>query len=314
MTGPAEEAAGTIYDLGYRNYEGERLGRRQAITALYLHSLRGIFGLGRHHTGKIIPFALAAITLLPAAIYLGIAALISGATSAVEVSDFHIIRPADHYEFIQWPLALFVAAVAPEAVGRDQRDRTLSLYFSRALLRSDYVLAKVAAVMTALMLLALAPQALLFIGSTLVDDDPMGYLKDHWRDIAPIVGSATLIGLFTASVGLSIGCMTPRWPLASGAIIAYFAISFVMGSAFVEGFHDGPTRYFLLVSGFHVIRGSTFWIFGETPTRPLFGESGGMTDQLALAGLHTGFYVLAAIVIIGLALLVLRRRYERIPL
>jgi ABC-2 type transport system permease protein len=314
MTGPPEEAAGTIYDLGYRTYEGERLGRRQAITALYLHSLRGIFGLGRHHTSKIIPFALAALTLLPAAIYLGIAALISEATSAIEVSDFHVIRAADHYEFIQWPLALFVAAVAPEAVGRDQRDRTLSLYFSRALLRSDYVLAKVGAVTTALMLLALLPQALLFIGSTLVDDDTMGYLKDHWRDIAPIVGSAALLGLFTASVGLSIGCMTSRWPLASGAIIAYFAISFVMGSIFVEAFGDGPTRYTLLLSGFHVIRGSTFWIFGETPTRPLFGEGDGMTDQLALAGLDTGFYVLAAIVIIGLALLVLKRRYDRIPL
>jgi ABC-2 type transport system permease protein len=314
MTGPTEEAAGTIYDLGYRNYEGVRLGRRQAITALYLHSLRGIFGLGRHHTSKIIPFGLAALTLLPAAIYVGIAALVSEATNAVEVSDFDIIRAVDHYEFIQWPLALFVAAVAPEAVGRDQRNRTLSLYFSRALFRSDYFLAKVASVMTALMLLALLPQTLLFTGNTLVDNDSLGYLKDNWRDIAPIVGSAALLGLFTASIGLSIGCMTSRWPLASGAIIAYFAISFVMASAFVEGFKDGPTRYFLLVSGFHVIRGSTLWIFGETPRRPLFGEGDGMTDQLGLADLHTGFYVLAAFVIIGLALLVLKRRYDRIPL
>lgn len=314
MTGPAEEAAGTIYDLGYRNYEGVRLGRRQAITALYLHSLRGIFGLGRHHTSKIIPFALAALTLIPAVIYLGIAALISEATNAIEVSDFHIIRAVDHYEFIQWPLALFVAAVAPEAVGRDQRDRALSLYFSRALLRSDYFLAKVASVATALMLLALLPQALLFIGNTLVDNDALGYLKDNWRDIAPIIGSAVLLGLFTASVGLSIGCMTSRWPLASGAIIAYFAISFVLGSAFAEAFEDGPTRYVLLISGFHVIRGSTLWIFGETPRRPLFDEGGGMTEQLALADLNMGFYVLAAILFIGLALLVLKRRYDRIPL
>ena len=35
--------------------------------------------------------------------------------------------------------------VAPELVGRDQRNRSLALYFSRAVSRSDYVLAKLAA-------------------------------------------------------------------------------------------------------------------------------------------------------------------------
>jgi len=204
-----------------------------------------------------------------------------------------------------WPLALFVAAIAPEAVGRDQRNRTLSLYFSRALLRDDYVFAKVLSVMTAVLLLALVPQALLFIGNALVDDDAASYLGENWKEIASIIGSGVLMSLFMASVALSIGCMTSRWPLASGAIIAYFAITLVMGSIIGETFSDGPARYSLLVSGFHVIRGSTLWIFGES--------KGGSDDQW-LADLHTGFYVLAAIVMIGLALLVLRRRYTRIAL
>ncbi len=305
MTRPVEQAAASIHDLGYRKYEGARLGRRQAITTLYIHSLRGAFGLGRHHTSKIIPFALAAITIIPAIAYLGLAAIVSNAGGVAEVSDFEVMSATDYYGLVVWPLALFVAAIAPEAVGRDQRNRTLSLYFSRALLRSDYFLAKVASVTTAIMLLALLPQALLFIGNTLVDDDTLGYLRENWRDVAPIIGSGALLALFTASVGLSIGCMTSRWQLASGAIIAYFAITLVIGSALAETFSDGPARYSLLVSGFHVIRGSTLWIFGE---------SKGGSDNEWLADLHTGFYVLAAFAIIALALFVLRRRYERIPL
>jgi ABC-2 type transport system permease protein len=307
MTRPSEQAAASIHDLGYRKYEGARLGRRQAITTLYIQTLRGAFGLGRHHTSKIIPFALAAITLIPAVVYLGIAALISDATRGFEIADFEIVRASEYYGFVQWPLALFVAAVAPEAVGRDQRDRTLSLYFSRALLREDYVFAKVLSVATAVLIIALVPQMLLFIGNALVDEDAAGYLGENWKEVASIIGSGALLALFMASVGLSIGCMTSRWPLASGAIIAYFAITLVMGSIIAETFSDGPTRYSLLVSGFHVIRGSTLWFFGETP-------SGGTNDDMDLGGLHTGVYVLAAIVMIGLALLALRRRYERIPL
>ncbi len=314
MTLPAEQATGSIYDLGYRSYEGARLGRRQAITTLYIHTLRGAFGLGRHHTSKIIPFALAAITLIPAVVYLGIAALFSDATSVIEITDFEIVRASEYYGFVQWPLALFVAAVAPEAVGRDQRNRTLSLYFSRALLREDYVFAKVLAVATAVLILALVPQMLLFIGSALVDDDIASYLGDNWSEIASIIGSGALLGLFMASVGLSIGCMTSRWPLASGGIIAYFAITWLIGTILVEGFGDAPTRYSLLVSGFHVIRGSTLWIFGETVRRPLGDEGDGPSHDLGVADLSLVVYAIAALALIALALLVLRRRYERILL
>ena len=67
MPEPAESAAGSIYDLGYRNYEGKRLGRRYAVLSLYIQSLRGVFGFGRHTSSKIIPIGLTIVALLPAA-------------------------------------------------------------------------------------------------------------------------------------------------------------------------------------------------------------------------------------------------------
>ena len=47
MARALEAAAGAIYDIGYRNYEGARLGRGYAFRTLYVHSLRTAFGLGR---------------------------------------------------------------------------------------------------------------------------------------------------------------------------------------------------------------------------------------------------------------------------
>ena len=100
------EPEGSVYDLGYRAYEGVRLGRAYAILSLYLTSLRGVFGLGRHTSSKILPFGLAILALVPAVVQLAFVAV-------AETVDFEIISADDYYEFIQWPLALFVAAVAP---------------------------------------------------------------------------------------------------------------------------------------------------------------------------------------------------------
>ncbi len=306
MARPVEQAAGSIYDLGYRSYEGARLGRWHAITSVYTHSLRGVFGLGRHHSSKIIPFGLAIITLLPAVVQVGVVAL------AKETVD--VFRPDDYYEFIQWPLALFVAAVAPELVGRDQRNRTLSLYFSRALLRSDYVLAKVASLATALLILMLVPQTAVFLGNSLAGDDSAGYLRDNWKDIAPIVVSGALLSLFMASVALAIGSQTSRWQLASGGVIAYFAITFVISEILVHTLATGPPRYAFLFSGFHVMRGLTLWVFGVTPTLAVGDEDGSLANDLALADVSLLLYALAAAVTVTAALLILYRRYRRMAL
>ena len=41
------EASGTIYDIGYRRYDGPRLGRGGAVGAVVVAGLRAVFGFGR---------------------------------------------------------------------------------------------------------------------------------------------------------------------------------------------------------------------------------------------------------------------------
>jgi ABC-2 type transport system permease protein len=302
------EPEGSVYDLGYRSYEGVRLGRPHAVLSLYFTSLRGVFGFGRHTSSKILPFALAAIALLPAVIQLGFVA------TAKTINFDDLISPDDYYEFVQWPLALFVAVVAPELVGRDQRNRTLSLYFSRPLLRDDYVLAKMAALSTALLIMALVPQAVIFLGNAMARSDPSDYLRENWRDIAPIVASGAMISLFCASIGLAIGSQTDRWPLSSGGIVAYFAVSWILGSILVNSADDGVFRYSLLFSGFHVIRAFTLWVFGITPEVPFGGEDRSLAGDLALADVPLSFYAFVAVLTIGVTLFIVHLRYRRMSL
>ena len=54
-------------------------------------------------------------------------------------------------------LMLFCAAQAPELFGRDQRYGVLPLYFSRALTRTDYALARVGGLVVALLIVDLVP-------------------------------------------------------------------------------------------------------------------------------------------------------------
>ncbi len=284
MTQEAERV-GSIYDLGYRPYEGVRLGRRHAVRTVYVESLRAAFGLGRRASSKIIPIALLVIALLPATVHLGIAA----ATS----DRMDIVRPEDYSSFIEMILALFVAAIAPELAGRDQRNRTLSLYFSRAIERRDYALAKLAALVSAMLFLTLVPQAALFVGNAFTTNDALEYLRDETPDIPRIVGSSLLIATLCASVALAIAAQTPRRAYATGGIIALFVVSATVG-----GILDATLgRYGILVSLFDVMSGATYWIFSAS-------------DEYEVAG-GVMFATAVAVSLVSIALIL--RRYERIP-
>ena len=83
-TGPPR--AGSIYDLGYRRYEGPRLGRAHAIRSLVIDSFRTAYGLGRGGRAKIAPIIFGAMAILPAVIVVGILTLAArlGAREQIE--------------------------------------------------------------------------------------------------------------------------------------------------------------------------------------------------------------------------------------
>ena len=288
------DGAGSIYDLGYRRYDGVRLGRRHSVLSLYFYTLRGAFGLGRRSSSKIIPIAVAIIAFIPALIQLGIAAIVP--------AQFEIIKPENYYGYVGVIVALFCAAVAPEIVGRDQRTRTLSLYFSRALQRRDYALAKLAAFVTALLLLTLLPQAVLFLGSMLAANDVPQFLKDGWRQLPRIVASGLLIAGLMASLSLAIACQTSRRSYATVAVIALFLVTTPLANIFVRA-AGGVGRFAVLFSPFDLLAGTTQWVFDVTPDSE---------HVVSVADLPLLIYPVVTLALIGIATAIILRRYERI--
>jgi ABC-2 type transport system permease protein len=291
----SESTAGSIYDLGYKRYEGARLGRRHAIWALYVYSVRGVFGIGRSLSNKVGPIGLAIIALLPAVVQLGIA--------AIAPEDIEVVEPEEYYEFIQMVLAVFCAVVAPELVGRDQRMQTLSLYFSRALRRQDYALAKFAALVTGMLAITLIPQVIMFVGNGLAADDFGDYLQDKWTDLPSVLGSAILLSGFIAGIGLVIAAQTPRRAYSTVAILAAFVLTSVVGAGLFEAVDQDVGRFVLLISPFHVVTGFTLWFFDAAP------EAG---SELAEADLPGIAYAIEAASVALLMLALLLRRYGRI--
>ncbi|HET7082788.1 MAG TPA: ABC transporter permease [Candidatus Limnocylindria bacterium] len=259
---PRESATGAIYDLGYRGYDGPRLGRRAAFVTLFWASLRAAFGLGRSGRSKVVPWGLSAIMIVPAAVAGAIQALAPGG-----LSPFNY----DNYLWdLQAILALFVAAQAPELVSSDQRNRVLSLYFSHALARSDYALAKFGAMAAALFFLALAPLLVIFFASILVSTDVPAAIGDQLGNLPQIVGSPLVYAIPLAALGMAIASFTPRRAYATGAIIAVFLVSAAVGGILAEAGRGRLSLVAPLINPFVLLDGTRDWLLGASiPDSPV---------------------------------------------
>lgn len=292
---PARESAtGAIYDLGYRGYDGPRLGRRYALATLFWASLRAAYGLKRSGRAKIVPWGLAAFLVAPAGVAVAISALVPGAPSPFTYDDY--------LWNMQVLLAIFVAAQAPELVSADQRQQVLSLYFSHALRRSDYALAKLGALAAAVFGLAQLPMLVLFVGRILLAADVPAAFGDQVKNLPQVIGAPIVFALPLAALGMAIAAYTPRRAYATGAIIAVFIVTAAVGGILEESTTGTIARVAPLVNPFVDIDGTRDWLLGAS-----IGES-----PVHASGLPLPLFgaIAAAITLIGGA--VVLWRYRRI--
>ena len=281
---PRESATGAIYDLGYRGYDGPRLGRRAAFATLFWESLRAAFGLGRSGRSKLVPWGLSAIMIVPAAVAGAIQALAPGG-----LSPFNY----DNYLWDLQPiLTLFVAAQAPELVSSDQRNHVLSLYFSHALARSDYALAKFGAMAAALFMLALAPLLVIFLATILASTDVVATFGDQLGNVPKIIGAPVIYALPLAALGMAIASFTPRRAYATGAIIAVFLVTAAVGGILSEAGRGRLSLVAPLLNPLVLIDGTRDFLLGNSiPDSPVpradldMWVFGALTAILALIGI-----------------------------
>jgi ABC-2 type transport system permease protein len=212
-----------IHDIGYKPYTGPRLGRAQIVRALYAHSLRSVFGLGRGPKAKLVPWFVIAVTMIPAALNV----------YAASTNRALVLGYGDLGYNLMLFFVLFVAVAAPELVSRDLRHHTLPLYFSRPLRRGDYPLAKLLALASALLIVEILPVLTTFLGQ--VASAKSGH--EIWldaRDAFPAVYVALFQAVLLSSISLLMASTTGRRVIATGAIAILFLVTTAIGHVFSD--------------------------------------------------------------------------------
>jgi ABC-2 type transport system permease protein len=227
-----------IHDIGYRHYDGPRLGRAYVLRSLFVHNLRASYGLGRPAKAKVMPFLLSAFMLIPAAGSIAVVALSAQPDLLIDYSKYAV--------FLQVLIAIFLASQAPVLAARELRSHVVPLYFSRPVWGLDFVVAKYAALTTALFLLMAAPVTLLYVGALVTRDQTTSSVGGQvatdsgpGSDGGPTVlsiGEHTLhylgglvgcvvFALVLAGIGLVVAAFTPRRGFGVAAVMAVYMVS-----------------------------------------------------------------------------------------
>jgi len=267
---PATANGGVIHNIGYRAYDGPRLGRAQIVRALCWHSLRSAFGIGRGIKAKIVPVITMVIICLPAVIDAAIVALSQTHTRQISYDTY---LP----QLRIFVLLVFIAAQAPELVSRDLRSHCLPLYFARPIRRIDYPAAKLAAFFIALLAMIEIPLLLLYLG-TIIQASGGSAIWSETRALIPGLLLGVLWALVLAALGLLLASLSGRRAFATGAIAIFFFLSFTLATLLTHIGLRGPgpappsaapsalARLSGLISPFTDLDGLRQWLGGTTPS------------------------------------------------
>ncbi|WP_433387601.1 ABC transporter permease [Micromonospora sp. KLBMP9576] len=289
------EPTGVIHDIGYQRYTGPRLGRRAVFGALYLHGLRTAFGLGRSAKAKIFPWLVVAIVTV-------VAAALTAVRSQVGEAVMTYAQFADN---MSWLVIFFVAVVAPELVSRDLRSGVLPLYFSRPLPRSDYPLAKLLALATALWLLLGGPQFVMFLGAAFTGGDGMRGVWNELLDLLPGLLYAGLWAVVFASVGLLVASLTGKRAFAAGGIVAVFLMTTPIVATLLIMPSQAVNELAFLASPSTLVAGVGTWALGDL----LVPEGQGNGIRLGDFG---PVYAVAAVLLVAGCVALLMLRYRKV--
>jgi ABC-2 type transport system permease protein len=303
-----EAVGGVIHDLGYRRYDGPRLGRSRIVAALTWYSFRSAFGFGRGPKAKIVPvFALVAICL-PAAV------------NAFVMSRGNL-RLVDYDTYVpvlrDLIMTVFVAVQAPELVSRDLRSRVLPLYFSRPVKPGDYPLAKYLGFTAACLVMLEVPLLLLWAGAA-ANAHGAAAVWAQTKALIPglLVGLMWAVAL--AAISLLLASLTGRRAFATGTVAVALLLTYSLAEILLQVekqavMHAGPggpgqlaggptlaEKVSGLFSPFTLLDGVRMWLGGTSPA-----------DNVPRPGAFGAVYALVLIAVAGLCLAGLAARYRK---
>jgi len=223
-----------IHQLGYRSYEGPRLGVGSAVMSTARHAFRSLLGVRRGVFAKLVTLATALLAYVPAVVLAGLAILIPQ-----QLIEMGLPGPSDFLGFTITALVLFVSLGSPVVLCPDRRHGTIALYLASPLNRDTYLLGRAIAVFAFLAIVTIGPTLLLLFALEMVGQGSgfIGLLGDAGRAIA----AGTVLGLLFTCVSLAISSLTDRQSTAAAFTILFLFGSLVVSGILIEGLDVTPT-------------------------------------------------------------------------
>ena len=299
---PEQDARyGEIFDRGYAHYDGARRGRRGAITSLIGFSMKRAMGIRKSWTAKVMPFILYVAATIPLIVMVGILAVFRSMGEFGNMADFRDFASySGYFSAIFTMLGLFVAICAPEMICVDRHERTLPLYFSRAINRVDYVLAKIIAMALLAMTMTALPGALLWFGRQMTEEKARQAMTDNFDELIKVLILGVLTSLLYGTVGLMVSSFTTRKGVAIAMMLIGFLVLAGVGHGLATALEDYEwSKWFLLLD---------FSTLVTSLSNHFFNDVSGNTavERLDLSQTQNILIMLAITLVAGL---ILRWRY-----
>jgi ABC-2 type transport system permease protein len=224
----ADGAEGVVYDLGYSPHEGPRLGRPAAIRAMVVDGTRRVLGLRRKAWTKVLPWALIAAAIVPAAWVVALSFVVAGfrLEDAGPFGD-----PAEFFQMIGLLAMFFVALVGPTLLIPDRENGVLAIYASRPVRAADYLLARSLTLLGLTALFMLIPHTILYFGiSALYVEGFRAGLVEHGAKIPEILGTIAAYVIGYGAPALLVALFVRRVVIATGVYI----LAMILTAATIE--------------------------------------------------------------------------------
>jgi ABC-2 type transport system permease protein len=267
--------AGTIYDRGYRHYEGPREGRGRRVRAIVVAGVRRALGLKRNWKTKVVPFGLLVLAFGPVFAFIGVRVLVGEA-----VGEF--LGYGRYLRIVAGLLLLFAATAGPELLCPDRRQNVLALIFTRPVTRVDYLLAKLAALLLVVGLIAVVPLVVLFLGNALTADSAATYLREHVGDLGRILLAGCALTVFYSVVALAAASLTDRRALATAGLLGVLLGSSALANVLFFTTRFDGRRWFALLSLGGAPGRFVDWLFGDGFDPGTLAQQAGLTGPAYL--------------------------------
>ncbi|MHB8574412.1 MAG: ABC transporter permease [Dehalococcoidia bacterium] len=287
---------GRIVDRGYQHYDGPRHGPAVSVQAIALGTMRRGLGFKRPGSAKILPFLLIIAAIVPGVVAVGIRMLFPDRVLRRLSSPDQLLKYPAYFALLSVLILVLAALTAPEALCPDRRQRVLSLYYASPIRPALYLLGQVLAIVAVLLLITLIPPLLLWVANVGLDNDSLGYAKDHVDQLLRIIASGVVLAVFNAALGLAVASATDRKAYAAGTLLGGTLLLSSIARIVRGAVHAEWANYTPLLDPVALPIRVMRWIFGLTSEPNLSG-------WLSLA---------AVAVIVGICMAAVLRVYRRV--